>query len=119
MRSIGPLAVRLDRVAPAMRILKGLAIAAVGLAVVILGGVIYIDNHSPVALRLLDRESPALPVFVWLYAAFATGAIAGFALCFFGFVRGKLEQRRLQRALRDQGRELDRLRDGADSAQQP
>ena len=119
MRSIGPLAVRLDRVAPAMRILKGLAIAAVGLAVVILGGVLYIDNHSPVALRLLNRESPALPVFVWLYAAFATGAIAGFALCFFGFVRGKLEQRRLQRALRDQGRELDRLRDGADSAQQP
>ena len=112
MRSIGPLAVRLDRVAPAMRILKGLAIAAVGLAVVILGGVLYVDNHSPVALRLLDRESPALPVFVWLYAAFATGAVAGFALCFFGFVRGKLEQRRLQRALRDQGRELDRLRDG-------
>ncbi len=112
MRSIGPLAVRLDRVAPAMRILKGLCIVAVGLVVVILGGVLYVDNHSPVALRLLDRESPALPVFVWLYAAFATGAVAGFALCFFGFVRGKLEQRRLQRALRDQGRELDRLRDG-------
>lgn len=102
-----------------MRILKGLCIVAVGLAVAILGGVLYVDNHTPIALRLLDRESPALPVFVWLYAAFATGAIAGFALCFFGFVRGKLEQRRLQRALRDQGRELNRLRDGADSAGQP
>ena len=102
-----------------MRILKGLSIVAVGLVVVILGGVLYVDNHTPIALRLLDRQSPALPVFVWLYAAFATGAIAGFALCSFGFVRGKLEQRRLQRELRDRGRELDRLRDGADSAEQP
>lgn len=102
-----------------MRILKGLCIVAVGLAVVILGGVLYVDNHTPIALRLLDRESPTLPVFIWLYAAFATGATVGFALCFFGFVRGKLEQRRLQRALRDQGLELDRLRDGADNAQQP
>lgn len=96
-----------------MRFVKGLAIVAVGLVVVILGGVLYVDNHTPVPLRLLDRESPALPVFVWLYAAFATGAMAGFALCFLGFVRGKLEQRRLQRALRDQHRELDRLRDSA------
>lgn len=102
-----------------MRVLKALCIVAVGLAVVILGGVLYVDNHMPIALRLLDRESPELPVFIWLYAAFATGATVGFALCFFGFVRGKLEQRRLKRELRDQGRELNRLRDGADVAQQP
>lgn len=101
-----------------MRVLKGLCIVAAGLAVVILGGVLYVDNHTPIALRLLDRQSPALPVFIWLYAAFATGATVGFALCFFGFVRGKLEQRRLQRALREQDRELNRLRDGADAAQQ-
>ena len=101
-----------------MRVLKSVCIGAVGVAVLILGGVLYVDNHTPIALRLLDRESPALPVFVWLYAAFATGATVGFALCFFGFVRGKLELRRLQRALRDQGHELDRLRDGADAVQQ-
>lgn len=101
-----------------MRVLKGLCIVAAGLAVVVLGGVLYVDNHTPIALRLLDRESAALPVFIWLYVAFATGATVGFALCFFGFVRGKLEQRRLQRALREQGRELNRLRDGADTAQQ-
>ena len=101
-----------------MRVLKGLCIVAVGLGVVILGGVLYVDNHTPIALRLLDRESPALPVFVWLYAAFGTGTTVGFALCFFGFVRGKLEQRRLQRAIRDQDRELNRLRDGADTARQ-
>ena len=98
-----------------MRRVKWFCIAAVGLAVVILGGVLYVDNHTPITLRLLDRESPALPVFVWLYAAFATGATVGFALCFLGFVRGKLEQRRLQRALRDQDRELNRVRDGTDS----
>ena len=102
-----------------MRILKGLCIVAVVLAVVILGGVLYVDNHTPVALRLLDRESAELPVFIWLYAAFATGAAVGFALCFVGFVRGKLEQRRLQRTLRDQDRELNRLRDSADRGQQP
>ena len=101
-----------------MRVLKGLCIVAVGLAVLILGGVLFVDNHTPIALRLLERESPELPVFIWLYAAFAAGATVGFAVCFFGFVRGKLEQRRLQRALRDQGRELNRLRDGADTSQQ-
>ena len=101
-----------------MRVLKGLCIVAVGLAVLILGGVLYVDNHTPIALRLLERESPELPVFIWLYAAFVAGATVGFAVCFFGFVRGKLEQRRLQRALRDQGRELNRLRDGADTSQQ-
>ena len=77
----------------------------------IAGAVLYVDNHQPVALQLLDSRSPALPVFVWLYVAFAAGALAGFVLCFFGFVRGKLTQRRLQRTLADQDRELNRLRD--------
>ena len=96
-----------------MRAFKTLCIVVAILALVIAGAILYVDNHEPVALQLLDRRSPALPVFVWLYAAFAAGALAGFALCFFGFVRGKLTQRRLQRTLADQDRELNRLRDHA------
>ena len=98
-----------------MRAVKAVAVVAAALVLVLVGAVLYVDNNTPVALRLLDRESPPLAVFVWLYLAFGCGAAAGFALCFFGFVRGKLEVRRLKRSLRDQEHELNRLRDGQGS----
>ena len=94
-----------------MRTVKALAIVAVAVTLAFVGIVLYVDNHTPVTLSLLGKASPPYPVFVWLYAAFLLGALTGFALCFFGFVRGKLKQRRLQRTLRDQERELHQLRD--------
>lgn len=96
-----------------MRALRAICIVAVTLVLLLLGAMLYVDNHAPIALRVLNRESPPLPVFAWLYLAFASGAAGGFALCFFGFVRGKLEQRRLKRTLRDHEQELNRLRDRA------
>ena len=68
--------------------------------------VLGIDNHTPVALRFLNKESAELAVFWWLYAAFLSGALVGFALCSLGFVRGKLHQRRLASALARREREL-------------
>ena len=99
-----------------MGALKAVCIVAALVVVVILGAVLYVDNHTPIALQLLDRQSPALPVVVWLYAAFSAGTVVGFALCLFGFVRGKIAQRRLQRTVRDQSRELNQLRDTTTSA---
>ena len=96
-----------------MRALKALCIVAVALIVMIVGALLYVDNHTPIILRLLGAQSPPLPVFLWLYAAFVIGTVTGFALCLFGFVRGKLELRRVQRALRDQERELNHLRDSS------
>lgn len=87
------------------------ALAIVGLtALVLLGVVLGIDNHAPVALRFLTAQTPALAVFWWLYAAFLVGAVVGFALCSLGFVRGKLHERQLKSALAQRDREIARLR---------
>lgn len=69
------------------------------LGVVALGLLVGVDNHDAVALRFLDFETPALPVFWWLYAAFVGGAVVGGALCGTALGRVKLRERRLRRAL--------------------
>ncbi len=89
---------------------KTFLVVVILLVFILAGVVLGIDNHTPVALRFLDKRTPELQVFWWLYMAFGGGALAGFALCFFGFVRGKLNERRLKRALAERERELDRLR---------
>ena len=87
--------------------------AVVALVVLILFGmVLAIDNHTPVTLRFLNKESPELAVFWWLYAAFLFGALVGFALCSLGFVRGKLQERRLESSLARRERELAEARGG-------
>lgn len=90
--------------------LKALLAVATLLALAALGALLAVDNHTPLALAFLGRRTPELPVFWWLYAAFLLGASCGFALCLLGFVRGKLQERRLARALADRDRELARLR---------
>ena len=85
-------------------------------SVAALGLLLGVDNHTPVALRLLNLATPPLPLFWWLYAAFVGGALGGFALCAAGFARGKLEQRRLQRALAAREQELAGLRAPAATA---
>ena len=62
-----------------MRALKAVCIVAVLLVVVVVGAILYVDNHAPVALQLLDRETPTLPVVVWLYAAHNPQLKAGIA----------------------------------------
>ena len=78
---------------------------------ILLGVVLGIDNHTPITLRFLNKESPELAVFWWLYTAFLLGALVGFALCSLGFVRGKLNERRLKGTLAQRDRELAELRD--------
>ena len=84
------------------------AVAVVGLlsALVLLGLVLALDNHSLVSLRLLNLQTPQLAVFWWLYAAFLAGALVALALCSFALVRRRLGERQARRALADCQREL-------------
>ena len=74
---------------------------------ILLGIVLGIDNHTPITLRFLSKETPQLAVFWWLYTAFLLGALVGFALCSLGFVRGKLHERRLRSTIARRDREKD------------
>lgn len=93
--------------------LKTIAGASLLLALVLLGVLLAVDNHGPVSLRFLGWASPQLAVFWWLYVAFLGGALVGFALCAFGFMRGKLAERQLKRTIAERDRELERLKHGA------
>ena len=91
---------------------RAFVVAVAAVVLILLGVVLGIDNHTPVTLRFLNKESAELAVFWWLYAAFLLGTLVGFALCSFGFVRGKLNERRLKGTLARRDRELAELRDG-------
>lgn len=90
--------------------LKAALLAILLLALVLLGLLLGIDNHTPVALRFLNKETPALAVFWWIYAAFLGGVVAGFAICFGGLLRARFGERRLKRQLAERERELGTLR---------
>lgn len=81
------------------RIVRRVALGLGGLAVVILAILLQIDNAEPVTVRFLTFVSPAWPLFWWLLAAFLAGLATGLVCCSFGFVRGKLTERRLRRSL--------------------
>lgn len=90
--------------------LKAIALASLLLVLALLGALLAVDNNGLVSLRFLGWASPQLAVFWWLYVAFLGGALVGFALCAFGFMRGKLSERRLKRAIVERDRELARLK---------
>ena len=93
--------------------IRALLVSVVVVGLVLLGIVLGIDNHTPVTLRFLNKESPELAVFWWLYTAFLIGALVGFVMCSLSFVRGKLHERRLKSTLARRDRELSALRDNA------
>ena len=58
--------------------LKRYLLALVALVTVLLAVLLHIDNADLVRVRFLTLTSPALPVFWWLLASFATGIGIGF-----------------------------------------
>lgn len=96
--------------------LKRAAIVLALAAIAFVGFLLGLGNSVPVALRMLNFETEPVPVFWWLYAAFALGLAAGFTFCALGFVRGKFVIRRLRRALRQRDDALARLRGVAPDA---
>lgn len=89
-----------------MTLLKRLVLIIALVLLVIVGILLQIDNADLITLKLLGRESAALSVFWWQLIAFTSGLLVGFALCFWGFVRGKHRQRKLERSLMAREREL-------------
>ena len=75
----------------------------VAAAIAFLGFLLSLDNAAPVALRLLHRETEPVPVFWWLYAAFALGLVVGFALAAIRCVSRTLAARRSRKATEASG----------------
>lgn len=86
--------------------LKRVCIVAALIVVASFGFLLHLDNATPVALRLLNRETAPQPVFWWLLYAFAFGLFVGFALCLSGYLRGRLAVRRLRQTLREREHDL-------------
>ncbi len=91
---------------PTMAWLKALGVVVALLLCAALGALLYADNHTPVALRLLGQESAERAIWLWLYAAFLLGIVVGVCLCLGAIMRGKFKERRLRRALAQAEREL-------------
>lgn len=83
-----------------MKWLKRLAWLAAGIALAGFSALLLIDNATPVQLRLLAWETPPAPVFLWLLAAFAAGALASFCLGALTRLRHRATERKLRRELR-------------------
>lgn len=77
---------------------------AAGVILAGLSALLLMDNANPVRLRLLVWQTPAAPVFIWLLAAFAAGALSCSALGAVGRLRDRAARRRLRRALADERR---------------
>ena len=88
------------------------------LALALVGFMLGIDNRTPVSLRFLNKESPEAAVSWWLYGAFVAGMLTGLLFCGLSLARSKLNERRLTRSVRQQDRELHRLRNNANPEQQ-
>ena len=69
------------------------------LALAALSAILVMDNGTPVRLRLLAYETPAAPVFVWLFLALGGGIATGFALASVSVLKGRVAQRQLRREL--------------------
>ena len=99
--------------------IKATLLGALLLVLVLVGLLLGIDNHTQVSLRFLNKESPSLAVFWWLYTAFLSGVVAGLALCFAGLLRAKIKERRLKRGLAERDRQLAALRGEGDREKAP
>lgn len=89
--------------------LKRICAVAAFLVVAFFGFLLSLDNATPVALRILHRETAPQPVYWWLYAAFAGGLVFGLAMCLSAYLRWRFAERRLRRTLREREAELARL----------
>lgn len=67
-------------------------------------------NQDEISLRFLTWETPVLPAFWWLLAAFLTGALFTALLVFAFYVQGRWRQRRLVKELTARDAEIAQLR---------
>ncbi|MCE8002399.1 MULTISPECIES: LapA family protein [Halomonadaceae] len=93
-----------------MRWLKGLIVAIILLAVLLVGILFAVNNQQTVPLNLIWLELPAVSLSVWLLAALVSGVVLGMLAMTGVWLRLRTALSRAQRLNRQQRKELDRLR---------
>ncbi len=83
-----------------MRRLKTLLWLLVAICLAAISALLLADNATPVSLRLLNYETPPVPVFWWLLATLIFGFAAGTTQCIGGHFRRNAVERKLRRELR-------------------
>ncbi|MDZ7372524.1 MAG: LapA family protein [candidate division KSB1 bacterium] len=77
------------------------------------------NTEQQVSIRFLTWETPNLPLWVFLYAAFAFGVLTWLLLSISRFLSLQAEVRRAQREAKRLREELDRLRNLAIEEEEP
>ncbi|GGY07158.1 hypothetical protein GCM10007160_38320 [Litchfieldella qijiaojingensis] len=93
-----------------MRWLKGLILAIILLAVLLLGILFAVNNQQTLPLNLIWVELPPASLSVWLLAALACGVVLGMLAMTGVYLRLRTMLTRAQRHNQQQRKELDRLR---------
>ncbi len=93
-----------------MRWLKGLIVAIILLAVLLVGILFAVNNQQTVPLNLIWLELPAVSLSVWLLTALVSGVVLGMLAMTGVWLRLRTALSRAQRLNRQQRKELDRLR---------
>lgn len=93
-----------------MRWLKGLILAVILLAVLLVGILFAVNNQQTVPLNLIWLELPAVSLSVWLLAALVCGVVLGMLAMLGVWLRLRTALARARRLNQQQRKELDRLR---------
>ncbi|GHE22093.1 lipopolysaccharide assembly protein LapA domain-containing protein [Halomonas urumqiensis] len=93
-----------------MRWLKGLILAIILLAVLLVGILFAVNNQQTLPLNLIWIELPAASLSVWLLASLAMGVLMGMLAMSGVYLRLRTLLTRAQRHNQQQRKELDRLR---------
>ncbi|MDT8895686.1 LapA family protein [Halomonas sp. I1] len=93
-----------------MRWLKGLIMAIILLAVLLVGILFAVNNQQALPLNLVWVELPAASLSVWLLASLAIGVLLGMLAMSGVYLRLRALLTRAQRHNQQQRKELDRLR---------
>jgi len=93
-----------------MRWLKGLILAIILLAVLIIGILFATNNQQALPLNLIWVELPEASLSVWLLASLAVGVVLGMLAMSGVYLRLRTMLTRSQRHNQQQRKELDRLR---------
>ncbi|MDR5902190.1 MULTISPECIES: LapA family protein [Halomonas] len=93
-----------------MRWLKGLILAIILLAVLLVGILFAVNNSEALPLNLIWLELPPASLSVWLLASLAVGVLLGMLAMSGVYLRLRALLTRAQRHNQQQRKELDKLR---------
>ncbi|HSP58694.1 MAG TPA: LapA family protein [Halomonas sp.] len=93
-----------------MRWLKGLILAIILLAVLLIGILFAVNNQQTLPLNLIWLELPEASLSVWLLASLTAGVLLGMIAMSGVYLRLRTLLTRAQRHNQQQRKELDRLR---------